>query len=483
MTHRAMIYRRVSTDEQAEHGHSLAAQEQLCRERAAADGLPVEADYCDDGYSGATLERPAMQQLLREMQRGDVIYCYRLDRLSRSVEDVAMLMRLCQQCGATVRPLVGAADLGNSLGRAFVGIQAVFGQLERETLAERVAMGMRRRIESGRPFPCRPYGYRREAGVQAWEIVPAEAEIVRDIARLRLGGLGYHSICRRLDERGLPPPRGQRFWHSNTIAQILRNPAYVGRLTYKGRHVPDVAIPAILDEAIWARLQALNNARRRHRTWEGTDYLLSGLVWCGRCGCRMGPYRHQNRRPDGTVDRYASYRCTAGANRPSASCRSTVSAAKLARLVLEELDALADGAGASPLIALPPPRPLDVSARLAALDRELEALEVHLLGGRIAPERFDAHRARILEARQEALALARRHEEAGAYQAYLRDRLQALAGGLVAKFEASGTTPALKARVLQLVERIDVGPPTGEGGKRPGLAARQVAITLRAPEA
>lgn len=473
---RALIYCRVSTDEQAEHGYSLASQAAMTRERAETDGLVVAETYIDDGYSGATTDRPGLQALLADMSRGDTIYCYRLDRLSRDVEHMAAIMRLCQKQGVAVKPLVGAADLGSSLGRAFVNIQSVFAQLERETIAERVTVGMRRRVASGKPYSRPPVGY--VNGGTEWRIDPDGAQIVRRMAQLRLSGMGFHRIADTLEQEGIAPLPGARNWIASTVQRILTNPVYGGQVRYGDVRV-DLPVEPILDPDTWHQLQTLNQARAFSRSRCGSPYLLSGLLWCD-CGYRMAAHQHSSlNRKTGRRHRYNAYRCNSSTGPSGTAHTNLIAAGKLDLLVLARLDAMAAGSAAVVIPAPTDPRPAS-NARLQALDAELDNLEAALLQGRITGERYDKHKARIETARREVAQRAVVDVDGHRIHLAVTDQLRRLAGTLAATYERDGATAALKTNVQRLVERVEVTRRIRPGW---GLEARDVAIRLRIPDA
>jgi len=465
------IYTRVSTDDQAKEGYSLAAQEQLCRERADQDGNVVSDLYCDDGYSGATLERPQLQRLLENLCRGDVVYVYRLDRLSRDVEHMAILLRLFRSRSVTIRPIVGSADITTSLGRAFTSMQSVWAQLEREQLGERTAMGMAKRITSGKRFGRPPYGYSSET--HEWVIDDEKAEVVREIVRMRLAGAGCATICKRLAERGVSGPTSP-LWHSRLIWHMLHNPAYVGDIEFGRLSLPN-SMPAIIDRDTWNRLQSLNEARQNARSRSESPYLLSGLVFC-ECGRTMGGYvARPYRRKDGTYAELQTYCCVGRRAQPGTDHVNSVTASNLERLVLSRLESFTDTDHL--VLQLPPPRlKPSVNQRLKALGEELESLERALLAGRITGERFDLHKARLERERAEVTAQVAVTVDERERRLMMARGIHAMMKDLAQRYATDGATPEIKASVQTIVERIDISRPDGT---RRGLDSRHVRILLR----
>lgn len=473
---RALVYIRVSTDEQATDGFSLAAQEEMCRERALADGCTSVEVFCDDGYSAATMERPGLQKLLATMRKGDTIYVYRLDRLSRDVEHMAIILKVCQTRGAKIVPLIGSADVSTSLGRAFTNMQAVWAQLEREQLAERVSMGMQKRVAEGKPYSRVPYGFCSDG--EQWKVNENEAPAVRRAFELRAAGHGTHKICQILAEEGYRNRQGQAF-RSRAIWHMLQNPAYVGDLSF-GDVFRLNAIPAIVSRDLWNAVQAVNSARRHSRTRPESRYLLSGLVYC-ECGRKMGGYMARTyKRKDGTYLQYPTYRCVAKACTPAADHNNQVWARKLDELVLSHLDGLAPGEEDGVEITIPVPRPNSFADKLVALHTELENLELALLQGRITGERFDKHKARIEAAIAELNQKQREFlDMAAKREAALQLVRKRLSGNLLQTYREKGPTPELKAALMRCIDRITISKPDG---RKLGLDSRRITIALRAEE-
>lgn len=468
---RGLVYKRVSTDEQAIEGFSLAAQEEMCRERALADGCTTIEVFCDDGYSAATMERPALQQLLSTMRKGDTIYVYRLDRLSRDVEHMAVILKLCQARGVKIVPLIGSADVSTSLGRAFTNMQAVWAQLEREQIAERVSMGMRRRVEEGKPYSRVPYGLTSDG--EKWGVNADEARVVRRIFELRAAGYGINSICNTLAQEGLPNREGQ-MWRGRAIWHILHNPAYVGDLVFGDIRRPN-AIPAIIDRDLWNTVQAINSARRRSRSRPESHYLLSGLVYC-ECGRKMGGYMARTyKRKDGTYLKYPAYRCSGRVSVPASDHNNLVMAKKLDEFILHYV--MEGQVNKTVVLRLPSVSSDSYSQKLAALNTELENLEIALLQGRITGERFDKHKARIeamiADIKRKQAEEPNSDAKAKAALARIRERLGANA---MEHYRTRGATPELKAVLWEVIDRITVSKP--DGTKR-GLDSRIITVDLR----
>ena len=174
---RAALYIRVSTDEQAREGFSIDAQKRKLLAYAESQDWDVTSILVDDGYSAKDLNRPAMQELLEKV-RGeeiDVVLVFKLDRLTRSVKDLYHLLDEFARHDVGFRSSQEQFDTTTTMGRAMLGILGIFAQWERETIAERVRMGMEQKVREGKkPGGKYPYGYDRDGN-----LIPEEAEIIR----------------------------------------------------------------------------------------------------------------------------------------------------------------------------------------------------------------------------------------------------------------------------------------------------------------
>lgn len=274
------LYIRVSTDRQAEEGYSIEVQrERLIAFTKTLDGQVSYELYIDDGFSGASLERPAMQRLISDAGKGVLTHVcvYKLDRLSRSQKDTLHLIEdVFLPNNIAFVSVQESFNTATAFGRAVVGILSVFAQLERENIYERTRSGMQKRVEAGYwpggggvPFG---YDYDSERGI----LVPnSDAETVRAVYDLYLQGFSLQRIA---DMLGLK--------YEKLASQILNRKTNIGIIEYngveyKGRHEP------IVSPEIFERAMAQKALRSEKRLTTTTAHLLSGLVYCGVCGAKM----------------------------------------------------------------------------------------------------------------------------------------------------------------------------------------------------
>ncbi|MHB1134521.1 MAG: recombinase family protein [Chloroflexota bacterium] len=285
---RAFIYCRVSTEEQASDAHySLDYQEESARHRVKEKGWALLKVRKDVGSGKSSEGRPGFQELLEDVGQHavDVVVVYKLDRLSRNVGDIYQALSLMQDSGVEFVSLTEGFDTTTPMGRAMLGVAAVFAQLTRETIAENTKNGLLQRAKTGKyaAGPMNPYGYTYSAQT-GMVPEPGEAAIVRRIFDLCLNdNLGMAKIARLLNREHVPTKLGQA-WSSNMIARILKNPVVGGNIPHKGQVFAGTH-EAIIDQETYQAAQERLGARKgtHHRTLT-SRLLLLGVARCGRCG-------------------------------------------------------------------------------------------------------------------------------------------------------------------------------------------------------
>ena len=230
---KACVYTRVSTDAQGEDGKvSLPEQERMAKACIESKGWQYVRTYEDNGYSGRTTDRPALQQMLADIASGEVdaIVIYKLDRLSRKQRDtLSIIEEFLLKNNVDLVSLNETLDTTSPWGRAMIGVLSSFNQLESENIALRTAMGRYATARDGGYAGGKPpLGYRAIDGQLV--IVPDEAEIVRLVFALRAEGMTLQGITAELNRRGYRSKKGNEFKHS-AIQTILNNES-----TYRGNY-------------------------------------------------------------------------------------------------------------------------------------------------------------------------------------------------------------------------------------------------------
>lgn len=281
-------YVRVSTDNQLEN-YSIEEQIERIKSYCKAKGWDLLKIYTDPGYSGGNTNRPALQQMLADIQNKLVstVVVYKLDRLSRSQKDTLNLIEddLLAH-GVDFVSINENFDTSTPFGRAMIGILSVFAQLEKDQITERFTMGRIARAKAGyfHGGGNAPLGYDYIDG----RLVINEYEKlqIQEVFHQFLAGKSINAIMRQMEKST------GKSWSAAKVATILRNRLYCGKVKfrnqeYDGEHTP------IITEGTYAAAQRLLNSpeREAHKTTAQktpfrAGYLLSSLIYCGNCGAR-----------------------------------------------------------------------------------------------------------------------------------------------------------------------------------------------------
>lgn len=220
-------YVRVSSEEQATSGQSLAAQEEKLRLYARLHGLELVELVTDAGISGKSLERPGIARILEGLRAGEAegILVSKMDRLSRSVGDWARLVEeyFSERAGFSLLSVEDSIDTRTAGGRLVLHVLAAVSQWEREAIAERTRSVLRHKAHKGEAVSRAPRGLRIVG--KGFEADPDSEglRIARRARKLREEGLSLRAIAARLHEEGFSPERGARFYASS-VRYILANP-------------------------------------------------------------------------------------------------------------------------------------------------------------------------------------------------------------------------------------------------------------------
>lgn len=300
---RAAVYVRVSTEEQAKHGYSLAEQEAACSARARELGADQIEVHADEGISGGILERPALEKLREAVRAGavDLIVVRDPDRLSRRLAHQLLLTDEFERYGVRLE-FIDFEWKDSPEGRLFYSVRGAIAEFEKEKIRERMTRGKNQKARQGGipvSFDC--YGYQYDPETGQVSVLPAEAEVVEEIFRLFVEeDWGINGIARLLNEQAIPTRWRRGKWHRQVVRQILLNgSAYAGTWQYgkidwhtrRKRDPKDwipIAIPAIITPQAAAKAaEKLKEARRLWNKRGQHSYLLSGIITCADCGNPM----------------------------------------------------------------------------------------------------------------------------------------------------------------------------------------------------
>ncbi len=332
MNKRAVIYARVSTDEQAEKGHSLSFQVEECRRYADRMGFQVIKEITDN-VSGASLNRPGftLLEMMLTNQEAQVVIAYTSDRLSRNYYDYVPLIGKWQDKNVELHFVDRGQSQNDLQGMISDGIFAMLAHTERLRILDRTKNGrIKKAKDDKKPVMSGvvPYGYGRVGKARDAEMIidPIEAEVVKMIFRWYTtnkdgGPLSLRGIANRLDEMGIKP-RSAGFWGPSSVRLIVTNEIYAGRTYYskteilkdgrqvfrpKAEWIPiDVPHLALINKKTY-EIALAKTKRNKERTKRNRkhEYLLVGHFFCGSCNLAM--YGFQKKKRSKPYYRCASY--------------------------------------------------------------------------------------------------------------------------------------------------------------------------------
>jgi site-specific DNA recombinase len=352
----ALIYTRVSSEEQAREGVSLDAQLMESRRYAAQHGWMLGSEF-QDVLSGKRDDRPAYQALLAEARRlraegrPTVVLVFRLDRLGRRILERVRCREELKALGVPVH----SVREGGEVSDLVANILASVAEEESRALGERVAAAKQHLTSNGWFITGQePWGYRMRPATpeeraqgsptSVLEPNPVEVPWVQEAFRRAAEGQTLRAVHRWV--AALPnEARGGRVFAFQTFRNVLVSPVYVGRVLHGSDDVlarPLARWEPLVDDATWQRIRDYVDGHRRLPRQASQQYLLTGLLRCPACGCRMGGKARKNRS--------RSYRCCGvnlGANAPVPGCASTALADQVEQTVLAEVLPIIEGAVSS----------------------------------------------------------------------------------------------------------------------------------------
>jgi len=226
---RAILYARVSTDEQARSGYSLAQQLEALRDYAGREGYEVLEEVRDPGQSGASLERPGMDRVRDLVAAGgvSVVLAQDRDRFAREPAYHYLLRREFEEHGTKIRALNDRGD-ETPEGDLTDGILDQLAKYERAKITERTRRGRLQKAKEGKVIATMkpPYGFRYNEARDGLVIHEPESAVVEKIFRLAADGHGTRAIQTRLYREGIPSPTGKETWHRPTLKRIVLSDTY-----------------------------------------------------------------------------------------------------------------------------------------------------------------------------------------------------------------------------------------------------------------
>jgi len=323
------IYVRVSTEEQAKSGYSLADQISSCKIHLFKQGYADAVEYIDDGYSGEFSDRPAFSNLRDDIVAGriEIVVVYDPDRLARKLAVQLLFAEEVEKAGVQLQFVTGDYDASPE-GRLFFSMRGAIAEFEKEKIKDRTMRGKRKKSSQGmilQDFGL--YGYDYDPSNSAYVINEAQANVIREIFRLIIEErMSIEKVQKELQKKIIYSPRGKRLWPVSSLYNIIKNKTYTGTfMSMRVREKKDgikskkrsirpenewipVPVPAIINEVTFkqAEKQLAKNKAIPKRIMK-YDYLVGGILYCGICGRRM--LLHHNVFHNGKSKPY--YQCAA----------------------------------------------------------------------------------------------------------------------------------------------------------------------------
>jgi site-specific DNA recombinase len=313
------LYPRVSTQEQAKEGYSIGEQIDRLNKYCEAMGWTVYKTYTDPGYSGGDMNRPGLQEMIKDVKAGkvDKVVVYKLDRLSRSQKDTLILIEDVFLANKVDFVSVSESfDTSSPVGRAVLGLLAVFAQLEREQIKERMGMGKEARAKEGKwgGGSSVPIGYDYNPDTEELEVNVYEAMQIKEAIELFLKGTPLRTMSTIFHNKGYTY-RGRSGkiseWEPKRFKYVFKSKVYLGYISYrgewyKGNHTP------IIDEETHDKLIKLLNERadmyakhkKKCRTYSS---YLGGFLYCKQCGAKFTKTSWSTRKKDIRKHFYTCY--------------------------------------------------------------------------------------------------------------------------------------------------------------------------------
>lgn len=321
---KAVIYARYSSDRQTEQ--SIEGQLRVCHEFAEKNDIAIIDEYIDRALSGTTDKRPAFQKMISDSssQHFDYVIVYKLDRFARNRFDSAIYKSKLKQNGVRVlSAMEGITDTPE--GIIMEGIIEAMNEYYSAELSQKIKRGMRENVIKGKVTGGNvALGYKVGENKHL-EIDESQAVTVRKIFDAYASGKTYAEIIKELNEQGLKTSRGNAF-NKSSLTRILTNERYIGKYTIEGVTEQSDCPRIISDELFYNVQEKVKESQQKNRKRSSHIYILSGLLYCEKCGCKMTSTGGTSK----TSKRYHYYYC------PN-KCTGRVKAEYLENTVLDML--------------------------------------------------------------------------------------------------------------------------------------------------
>lgn len=321
---RVAIYIRVSTKKQVEEGFSLEAQKERLIKLCETNNYIIYKIYSDEGKSGKDTNRPAFQEMMKDMKDGkfDKILVMKLDRISRSIIDLEVMIRDMQEYNVSFESASEKIDTESSFGMMFIRLLAIFAQFERERIKERITDVFETMVNDGKPISgSQPLGYKIENGKVV--IDEEKQDAVNDLFDIYEKTHAQKRAVLYVNEK-----YGLKI-HTNNFSNMIRQTHYYG--SYRGN---DTYCPAYMTKERWDKIQSIKAKGRGVKTYHPDRYFLfSGLLVDVHCGTKMPGRVKKN-----TLNDTYFYSCNKHLASGLCTSNCTVNEKKLESYLLENID-------------------------------------------------------------------------------------------------------------------------------------------------
>ncbi|PTE91042.1 recombinase RecB [Staphylococcus equorum] len=349
-------YVRVSTISQDIDKFSINGQITQIKEYCQLHGYEVFDIYADRGVSGKTMNRPELQRMLKDAKEGklDCVMIYKTSRLARNTSDLLTIVEGLHKQNVEFFSLSENMKFDSNSGKLLLQILASFSEFERNNIAEGAFMGQLRRSQEGYYQGNLPLAYDKiPDSKHELMINQHEANIVKYIFESYAKGHGYRKIANALNHKGYVTKKGNPFSIS-AVTYILSNPFYIGKIQFakykdwndkrrkglndkpviaEGKHTP------IISQDLWDKVQARKKqvSKKPQVHGKGTN-LLTGIIFCEKCGAAYAASNTTNTLKDGTKKRIRYYSCSNFRNKGSKVCSAnSVRADVIEKYVMDQI--------------------------------------------------------------------------------------------------------------------------------------------------
>lgn len=326
--HKVAIYIRVSTKKQVEEGYSLDAQKERLIKLCETNGYIVYKVYADEGKSGKDTNRPAYQEMMKDMREGkfDKILVMKLDRISRSVIDLEVMIKEMQEYNVNFESASEKIDTSSSFGMMFVRLLAIFAQFERERIKERINDTFETMIQEGRAITGeQPLGYKRDE----------TNHVVIDEEEAPIVNYFFDTYEKYQSLRKASLYTNEKFGinkHWRTYSKMASQTHYYG--FYKGN---DNYCPAYMTKERWDKLQAIRQSKNVRVFTANRTYLFTGLLVDSNCGNKLTG-NHAQKKTKGLY----MYRCKLAIDSKRCPSVKAINEEKLEQFLLDNLNLYID---------------------------------------------------------------------------------------------------------------------------------------------